>query len=153
MQWAAITEKETRLICVILMHAISALNLGKQDGVSKVRPKIKIWPPCICFLIKQAVATSQSARYFKNSPTLSNLTLFPCFRSLIKLQRRMTNPCGSSPGFLESHPGNPLLRLSYFWEIRANLKLFNRVYIFPPNQSCQPLVKNKNVSGDHQRLW
>ena len=142
MQWAAISEKETRLICVILIHAISALNLGKQDGVSKVRPEIKIWPPCICFLIKQAVATSQSARYLKNSPTLSNLTLFPCFRSLIKLQRRMTNPCG-----------NPLLRLSYFWEIRANLKLFNRVYIFPPNQSCQPLVKNKNVSGDHQRLW
>ena len=42
MQWAAISGKETRLICVILMHAISALNLGKQDGVSKVRPKIKI---------------------------------------------------------------------------------------------------------------
>ena len=98
------------------------------------------------FLMKQAVSTSRSARYFKNSPSLSNLTLFPCFRGLIKLQRWMTNPCGMFTWILESHPGNPFLRLSYFWEIRVNLKLFNRVYIFPPNQNCQPLVKNKSGS-------
>ena len=127
MQWAAITEKETRLICVILMHAISALNLGKQDGVSKVRPKIKIWPPCICFLIKQAVATSQSARYFKNSPTLSNLTLFPCFRSLIKLQRRMTNPCGSSYGFWRVTQAT----LSFDWAISEKyVRILNFSIVF-----------------------
>ena len=127
MQWAAITEKETRLICVILMHAISALNLGKQDGVSKVRPKIKIWPLCICFLIKQAVATSQSARYFKNSPTLSNLTLFPCFRSLIKLQRRMTNPCGSSHGFWRVTQAT----LSFDWAISEKyVRILNFSIVF-----------------------
>ena len=44
---------------------------------------------------------------------------------------------------LESLPGNPLLWLTHFWEIRANLKLFNRVYIFPRKQSFQLLTKKK----------
>ena len=52
---------------------------------------------------------------------------------------------------LESLPGNPLLWLTHFWEIRANLKLFNRVYIFPRKQSFQLLTKKKNVSADHQQ--
>ena len=41
MQWAAISEKETRLICVILMHAISALNLGKKMEFLKSDLKLK----------------------------------------------------------------------------------------------------------------
>ena len=35
--------------------------------------------------------------------------------------------------------------------LRANLKLFNRVYIFPRKQSFQLLTKKKNVSADHQQ--
>ena len=42
----------TRFICVILRHAIQALK-------PKIKVSAPIWPPSICFMIKQAVSTGQ----------------------------------------------------------------------------------------------
>ena len=82
-----------------------SFEFGEKNGVFKVWPKIKTcaptWPPCICFMIKQAVSTGRSVRYllFQCLPSYSKLCLFLCFSSLIKVQRRMKNPWRSSNGF------------------------------------------------------
>ena len=80
-----------------------SFEFGEKNGVFKVWPKIKTcaptWPRCICFMIKKAVLTGRSVRYFKYLPSFSKLCLFLCFSSLIKVQRRMKNPWHSSNGF------------------------------------------------------
>ena len=68
--------------------------------------------------------------------------MFPWLDQIAKTNDK---PVRQFAWILESHPGNPLLRLSDFREIRANLKLFNHVHIFPPNQSCQPLAKKQKM--------
>ena len=106
-------------------------------------PRIYIFSPPFCSDFTTSYMFYDKASCFKRSER----TLFQTF---IKCKGEW-KPITPFAWILESLPGNPLLWLTHFWEIRANLKLFNRVYIFPRKQSFQLLTKNKNVSADHQR--
>lgn len=119
MQWAAISEKETRLICVILMHAISALNLGKKMEFLKSDLKLKfvLRFDHLVSVFDETSCFNQSERAlfqkFAICKQPNSFSMFPWPDQIAKT-KLMTNPCGMFTWILESHPGNPFLRLSYF---------------------------------------